>query len=230
MELVLLAVAAYLGAKAAIGIGRTVTSSAHAKSQKRLAVRQRQDQLRRQRIELDRRRREQQRRLHFLYSRLKQSLLSLNSAPDFRRAAACAAQAAPLAAVHRQQLFALFRRKLLAHFIGRHRAGENQETLIQSLQSLIQHLGISGFEAEYIVGEATRCLNRPTPTTPPPSFQDRMAALTREHQQRIHSIDSMAHLDDETRERLRETELNRFRTAVLSLADRGGDIPPTADE
>lgn len=144
------------------------------------------------------------------------ALLQLGDAPDFRRAAQFAKQAAMVPASFRQRQFTRFRGKLVGHFVARVTAGEEPASLYTSLAELVQALGMARFEADYIQAEAERQLQRPAPR-PERSFADAMTALQQEHERRKEVLATLENVSPELREQLDEAEEARFREAMFQL-------------
>src|SRR5438270_200227 len=76
-------------------------------------------------------------------------------APDFRRVASAAADAAAVPAALRHEVFRRIRPVLVRHYARCLSAGTNEQTLADSLTALAIALGIARFEAEYIRSEAS---------------------------------------------------------------------------
>jgi len=190
-----------------------------------LPARRRQE---RERRATDTRRREQERahrqahatRLAALQRRLAQALAQVTQAPDFQRAANWAAHARELPAGVRQRIFRQFRGALLRHFAARLAAGTDANALLESLRTLLSHLGIPAFEADYLKAEAERLRTAPPPATHP-NYEQRLRDLQRDHEQRMGLLRTIAALDPETREQLLEAEERRFREELLALG--GGE-------
>lgn len=151
---------------------------------------------------------------------LTRSLEQLDQTPDFRRAASWAAHGSSLSVSHRQGLFRKFRPKLIQHYSKRLAAETDAQVLHQSLCDLLSALSIAPFEADYIRQQATRN-TPPSNITQENEFRERLTRYHREHQERLAAVQSLAGLDDETRERLLEVEVERYRDALLSLGGNG---------
>lgn len=168
-------------------------------------------------------RRENLRRLNVKARLLQLALFRLAQAPDFRRVASWAAQAEDIPLPFRQRQFRRFRPRMVQHFADRLAAGGDAAILLESLQSLLQALGIPPFEADYIRAEAEGHLPSSTPQAP--SFAAGLQQVQREHQRRLDALRTLAGLDNDTREQLIEAEKTRFREALEQL---GQQEPPAS--
>lgn len=172
----------------------------------------------RQQAEAARRQRAAEARLAMLRRTLVAALTQISQAPDFRRDANLAAHAASLPLSVRQGLFRQFRRHFVAYCATRLSAGENSEVLVESLRTLLTHLGVAAFEADYIKAEAERRTTRETPSAAP-TYADRIAGLQREHDGRVAVLRSLASLDADTRQQLIEAEESRFRQELIESGE-----------
>ena len=163
------------------------------------------------------RRQTQHRRLNGLARNMQLALLQLNQAPDFRRAANFAAHAKHVPIAFRQRQFHRFRGQLVQHLITRLQAGGDPEVLLESLRELLSALGVSEFEADYILEEVER--RRPPRREPPrPDFGEELQRSQREHQERMTAIRGL-NVESEIREQMVEAERARFERRMV----RGGD-------
>jgi hypothetical protein len=148
---------------------------------------------------------------------LQLALLRLDGAPDFRRAASFARAARLVPVAFRQRQFQRFRTKLVSHFAAGLVAGTDGEQLATSLADLLEALGVAAFEGDYLRGEAERRVAVTRRPAAPPTFGQRLAALQREHEERMAAIHDLPNLDDETREPLCEAEVMRYREVLQHL-------------
>lgn len=163
------------------------------------------------------RRRRRLRRLNGLARNMQLALLQLDKAPDFRRAANFAAHAKQVPIAFRQRQFQRFRGQLVQHLITRLQAGSDPEVLLDSLGALLTALGVSEFEADYILEEAER--RRPPRREPPqPDFGEELLRSQREHEARMTAIRGLA-IESAIREQMLEAESTRFERMMV----RGGD-------
>lgn len=176
-----------------------------------------------QRVAAERRRQEALKRakLNALARRLQRCLLTLDQAPDFRRAALFASQAKSVPAGFRQRQFRRFRPRLVEQMAGWLRAGGDRTILLESLTQLVKHLGIAAFEATYICAEAEQQIGE-APAAVQETFAARLQSLQHEHDERVATIRSLDGLNPELAEQMLETEDETFREALLRLQnDRG---------
>ncbi len=175
--------------------------------QQRVAQREHQAQLRQRRqweaAERQRRDRNQRGRL------LQLALMKLDEAPDFRRVDSWAAKCKDLPAAFRQRQYRRFRHKLVEHLATRLNAGSPTDALIPSLRSLIKHLGVSRFEAEYILQEVEES-HRRRPHHSADEFATALQRRQQEHARRMDVLRSAEELSDDLREQLIEAEEMRF--------------------
>ncbi|MBI2806064.1 MAG: hypothetical protein HYX68_13875 [Planctomycetes bacterium] len=164
------------------------------------------------------RQRENLRRLNQKARALQVALFKLAEAPDFRRAASWAAQAQDVPLAFRQRQFRRFRPRLVRRFADRLADGGDPAVLLESLQTLVQALGVDTFEADYIRDEAEGHL--PSNTQQPVSYSAGLVQLQREHQRRMDALRAVPGLDAETREQLLEAEKTRFREALENLGQQ----------
>lgn len=160
-------------------------------------------------------------RLNAVAAKLQIALLTLPRAPDFQRAAQWARLAEHVPAPFRQRVFVRFRPNLVHHMAARLSAGEDAERLFESLTALVQALGIAAFEAQYIVTEAKQQVTQSSRLSTR-SFDQQLQSLQRAHEERLAAIRGLQGIDADTMEQLVETELARFREAILSLGNRSG--------
>jgi hypothetical protein len=168
------------------------------------------------------RRQTQHRRLNGLARNMQLALLQLNQAPDFRRAANFAAHAKHVPIAFRQRQFHRFRGQLVQHLITRLQAGGDPQVLLESLRELLTALGVSEFEADYILEEVER--RRPPRREPPrPDFGEELQRSQREHEERMTAIRGL-NVESAIREQMLEAERARFeRRMVRGEDDRGLD-------
>lgn len=184
----------------------------------------------RQHLELLHRRRQQdqkRRRLRGLNQKfrgLQIALMQLSQAPDFQRAASRAEAANAVALSVRQRQYRRFRPHLVRHFARRLRAGTDAQTLLDSLTSLVEALGVASFEASYIQQEATRQVqNRIRPTTE--NFSASLDRLQQEHTDRTEAL-NQASLDPDTRQQLIEAQNQRLVESLMAMTvGEQGDTP-----
>lgn len=146
------------------------------------------------------------------------ALLQLEQAPDFYRTASFAAHAKQVPLAFRQQQFARFRPRILAHVIAQLRKRSESATLRDSLEKLVTHLGMASFEADYLWQEAEQQLDRKE--SPRASFAEAITGLQQEHDQRMSVLRSLPGIEDELREQLMEAEEQRFREQMLRHNDQ----------
>jgi len=145
---------------------------------------------------------------------MQMALLQIDEAPDFYRAASFAAQAKEVPRDFRQQQFKRFRPRIVAHTVAQLRRSASAGPLRDSLEQLVEHLGVASFEADYIWQEAERQLaRRETPRT---TFAEAMGTLQHEHDQRMSVLRSLPGIEEELREQLLEAEEQRFRDQMLA--------------
>lgn len=145
---------------------------------------------------------------------MQMALLQIEEAPDFYRAASFAAQAKEVPRTFRQQQFKRFRPRIVAHTLAQLRRGAAAGPLRDSLEQLVEHLGVASFEADYIWQEADRQLARRE--TPQTTFAEAMGALQHEHDQRMSVLRSLPGIEEELRDQLLEGEEQRFRDQMLA--------------
>jgi hypothetical protein len=211
--LILLALLGYGSYLTSRVVSRTLTAAGQRRRRREAQHRQAMEQQVRQQQEIN--------HIQLVNRRLQEALLQLNEAPDFRRAASWATHARVVPVWFRQRQFRRFRPYLVSHFATCLRAGQDAQTLLQSLTELVQHLGVAPFEADYIRTEAERQMARPPAAEA--SYEQRMAQLQREHEQRMAALRSLQGLPPEVREQLIEAEDARFRDALLQT---GNQTPP----
>jgi hypothetical protein len=148
-------------------------------------------------------------------------LLQLGCAHDFRRAAAFAKRAKPVPLSFRRRQFSRFRAALVERLTTLLAEGSDRETLVRSLTELVRGLGVAGYEANYILAEAEVQLRGPD--IQPPSLEDRLRQVHREHAQRLLAIRALAELDEDVREQLIEAEEQRFADDMLRTAEPSGN-------
>jgi len=184
-------------------------ASARQRSQADLA-RQRAEQIRRRQQQL----RERQEQV-VASRRLQLALRQIQQCPDFRRAASFATQARGLPLAFRQRKFRRFRQSLVQHFSRRLAAGQESQALVESLAPLVEALGVSAFEADYIRVEAERV--RRAPQRRQTSYAEQFEILQRQHEDRLTVLRNLAGIDADTREQLLESEMTRFREELLGI-------------
>lgn len=219
--LLLLAGLGVLGYHAATKLSRYRDQATVQRQVQRLNVQQRQQQVARQIAARQLQARQQYARLNRLHARMQTGLLQLEDAPDFQRAASLAQQAHEVPVPYRQQQFVRFRMALVEHLVRRLTAREDEERLLTSLTTLVQALGMAGFEAEYVAAEARRRTVRPTRPEAVP-YDEHLRQLQTDHDQRLTTLRSLVGLEEEMREQLIEAEQTRHREALLAA----GNQPP----
>lgn len=165
-------------------------------------------------------------RVNLLARNLQLALLRLEQAPDFRRAASFAALAKDVPVSFRQRQFHRFRPMILQHMARRLQDGADADALTETLASLLQHLGIASFEADYLRVEAEP-LVRPATGRPEPSYESRIAALQADHARRRAALEALPGLNTETREQMLEAEDVRFQEALQAETNHGQASPQT---
>jgi hypothetical protein len=169
------------------------------------------------------RRRVNIKRINQKFRKVQVDLINLSQAPDFRRAASTAAQSQEIPLAYRLRQFHRFRPRLVRHFADRLANGGDPAVLLESLQTLLQALGVAVFEADYIRTEAEGRL--PANREHPVSYSAALLHLQREHQRRLEALRTLPGLDSETREQLIEAEKTRFREALENLGQQE-PLPP----
>jgi hypothetical protein len=182
-----------------------------------LAARRAAEDLHRRRVVAHGRRKQREATIARLGRELQIPLLQLGCAHDFRRAAAFAKRAKPVPLSFRRRQFTRFRAGLVERLATLLAEGGDRETLVRSLTELVRGLGMAGYEASYILAEAEAQLRGPD--IQPPSLEDRLRQVHREHAQRVQAIRHVAELEDDVREQLIEAEEQRFADEMLRTAE-----------
>tara|TARA_R110002049_G_scaffold167265_5_gene333472 strand:+ start:12752 stop:13441 length:690 start_codon:yes stop_codon:yes gene_type:complete len=180
-----------------------------------------QNRLQRQRHNRERQQRQIQ--LNKKYRELQVALLQIGQAPDFQRAASRAEAARDVPLASRQRQYRRFRPQLVRHFVKRLRAGTDAQTLLDSLTTLVEALGIASFEASYIQQEASRQGQQHRNQQPTENFSTTLERMQQEHADRAAAL-NQASLDPETKEQLLEAQNQRLTDALMemTLGNQGG--------
>lgn len=149
------------------------------------------------------------------FRQLQMALLQIDQAPDFQRAAsrAEAARDVPLAA--RQRQYRRFRPQLVRHFVRRLRAETDETVLLDSLTTLVESLGIAGFEASYIQQEAAR-RGQQRQRQPAENFSTTLERIQQEHADRTAAL-SQTSLDADTKQQLLEAQNQRLVDSLMEM-------------
>ena len=153
---------------------------------------------------------------------LQVALQQVRQAPDFRRPASYVAHAQNVPLWFRQRQYRRFRSLLvehLAHLLGE---GASVESIMPALTELVTGLGVAPFEADYIRTEAESRLSRQD-NTPRADFGQQLRQTQAEYRGRVHTLEGMTDLDDETREQLLEQEQLRFQERMRQIATSGNN-------
>jgi len=148
------------------------------------------------------------------------ALQQVRQAPDFRRPASFVTHAQNVPLWFRQRQYRRFRSLLvphLAHLLGE---GASVESVMPALTELVTGLGVAPFEADYIRTEAESRLCRQD-NTPRPDFGQQLRQAQAEYRGRVHTLEGMTDLDEETREQLLEQEQLRFQERMRQIATSG---------
>jgi hypothetical protein len=176
--------------------------------QRRLRARQQQQ------VQL-RTRQQQTRKLNQKYKALQVALMQINKAPDFQRAASRAEASQVVPASLRQRQYRRFRPQLVHQFRRRLRAGTDAQVLLDSLTSLVEALGIAGFEAGYIQQEASRqTVNRNR--QPTEDFSTSLERVQQEHNERTEALNQTS-LDPDTKQQLLEAQNQRLVESLMEM-------------
>ncbi|QDV48503.1 hypothetical protein [Gimesia fumaroli] len=179
------------------------------------AATQRLAQNRLQRQRQNRERQQRQIQLNKKYRELQVALLQIGQAPDFQRAASCAEAARDVPLASRQRQYRRFRPQLVRHFVKRLRAGTDTQTLLDSLTTLVEALGIASFEASYIQQEASRQGQHRT-QRPTENFSATLERMQQEHTDRTAAL-NQASLDPETKQQLLEAQNQRLVESLMEM-------------
>ncbi len=152
------------------------------------------------------------------YRMLQIALQQMLQSPDFRRAASVAKQCAIVPAHYRRRQFRRFRPLMVRVVSLRSPVSGDDSLIAESLAELVTALGVSDFEAEYIIREAQDDKNTLGDRSAN-TFGTRLRNLEREHKSRLSAIDSLSPSDVAIREQLREAENNRFQEEMLGTTD-----------
>ena len=147
------------------------------------------------------------------------ALIQVREAPDFRRAANYALQAREVPPSFRQRQYHRFRSLLVSRFTALLQTGVSVDVLMAGLTQLVSALGLAEFEADYIRLEAEAQISRREPVRR--DFGQQLRQAQAEYRGRVHTLEGMTDLDDETREQLLEQEQLRFQERMRQIATSG---------
>ncbi len=153
---------------------------------------------------------------------LQVGLQQVRQAPDFRRTASFVAQAQNVPLWFRQRQYRRFRSLLVDHLAHLLSEGASVESVMPALTELVTGLGVAAFEADYIRTEAESRLSRQD-TTPRTDFGQQLRQAQAEYRGRVHTLEGMTDLDEETREQLLEQEQIRFQERMRQIATGGAN-------
>ncbi|QDT45711.1 hypothetical protein Pan241w_58380 [Gimesia alba] len=156
-----------------------------------------------------------QRGLNRKYRALQVALLQINQAPDFQRAASLAEAARDIPLASRQRQYRRFRPQLVRHYIRRLRSGAEAQLLLDSLTTLVEALGIAGFEASYIQQEASRQVQNRN-RQPAENYSATLERMQQEHTDRTAALNQTS-LDPDTKQQLLEAQNQRLVESLMEM-------------
>jgi hypothetical protein len=145
-------------------------------------------------------------------------LLQLRQAPDFRRAANCAAQAREVPLWFRQRQYRRFRPLIVRHLAQLLARNVSLEAVMPALTQLVTGLGMAAFEADYVRIDAQALAQAGRREAPRPDFAQQLRTAQTDHRNRLRTLESVPDLDAETREQLLEQERMQFQERLRTLA------------
>ena len=164
--------------------------------------------------------REQYRKLNLKYRGLQIALQQIHHAHDFQRAAMQAKAAKGIPMSERQRQYRRFRKQLVKHFVRRLRVGVDSETLLDSLTTLIEALGIASFEAAYIQQEATEQIqSQHRNQHSARQYLSTLEQMQQEHRDRSEALQQSS-LDDEMKEQLLEVQNQQLADSLMEMTLR----------
>lgn len=191
---------------------RQVVQNAAHQQQQRVQQASRQTAARR------RQREESIRRINAVYRALQIAIQQITQAPDFQRAATVAAQCGAVPVSYRRRQFRRYRPLIVTTLAKRLAAGGDLEMLTRSLTDLVAALGVSDFEADYILQEV-QSHERNSQNEQGEGYGSRLRKLELEHRQRVSAIEALSQQDAAIKQQLLEAENNRFHEEMLGTTD-----------